>query len=1032
MPSSREKLQQLLRELFQFGSADLDFGIYRIMNFKRDAIERFIKENLIETVDKELSSGMLASQSQAALELKKVAAQIRETLGETVLNGDDSLEEAYHGTPLGKHYLELQARASQTQERPAFEATIFNHLYNFFSRYYDNGDFLSKRRYSRREKYAIPYNGEEVYLHWANNDQYYVKTGEYFNDYRFKSPYGISVHFKLVTADVEKDNVKGDKRFFVPLPHEVTFDEEKRKIIIPFHYRPLTEQEEIKYGQRNQQDAITKEALNTIPTELQKDVEALPALLSAHHTTADGQQVNYLEHHLRRYMRRNTSDFFVHKDLKGFLTRELDFYLKNEVLNLDEMEAAGEPRSEAWFQIMHVIRSIGSRVIEFLAQIEDFQKSLFEKKKFILETQYCITMANVHEDFYAEIADCESQWQEWMELFHLNEEQPNLFKSAAKNQKKRRITALRKYPTLVLDTKHFDQQFKNRLLATYNNLDELTDGLLVHGENLQALNLLLERYHEKISCIHIDPPYNTQTSGFLYKNDYQHSSWLAMMEDRIKASISVMSQDGSYLCHIDENEYERLQLLFERFPVPDAGTIAWDKRNPMNAGRGIATQHEYIVWRSRQQTPIYLRNKNIITMLRKAAEIVNKHGTSLKEAQSEYTAWINSNSELSGGEKAYRYLDEEGHVYQSVSLRAPEPRTNPKFHEPLIHPITKKPCPVPPNGFSRTPETLQDMVNRSEIIFGLDETTQPRQKVLLTNETRRQISSVIQDGRKGKADLAPLGLDFPYCHPVSLYEVLIGAATQSLIGNDIVLDHFAGSGTSGHAVINLNREDRSRRKFILVEMDDYFDAVLIPRIKKVAYTPEWKNGKPARLATADEAEYSPRIVKYVRLESYEDALNNITFPDVPKTLYDFNDYVLKYMLSWETKEDETLLNVEKLASPFSYKLTITSGEETQQKPVDIPETFAYLLGLNVKTRRAYHDEGRYYLVYRGNIDHREIIVIWRETSGWEKADYERDKQFVEEQKLTEGVDEVFVNGDSYIPKARTLESVFKNRMFGSL
>ena len=181
-----------------------------------------------------------------------------------------------------------------------------------------------------------------------------------------------------------------------------------------------------------------------------------------------------------------------------------------------------------------------------------------------------------------------------------------------------------------------------------------------------------------------------------------------------------------------------------------------------------------------------------------------------------------------------------------------------------------------------------------------------------------------------------------------------------------------------------------------------------------------------------EIKRSPRIVKYIRLESYEDTLNNITFPDVPKTLYDFDDYLLKYMLAWETKESETLLNVEKLASPFSYKLTITSGEETQQKPVDIPETFAYLLGLNVKTRRAYHDEERYYLVYRGNIDHREIAVIWRETSGWEKVDYERDKQFVEEQKLTEGGDEVFVNGDSYIPEARALESVFKNRMFGSL
>ncbi len=268
MSSPRDKLQELLRELFQFGSADLDFGIYRVMNFKRDAIERFIQRDLIEAVDKELSTGALASQSQAATELKEVAAQIRETLGEAALNGDGSLVKAYHNTPLGKRYLHLQSRASQAQESPALEATIFNHLYTFFSRYYDNGDFLSKRRYSRREKYAIPYNGEEVYLHWANHDQYYVKTGEYFHDYRFKSPYGVSTHFTLVTADVEKDNIKGDKRFFVPVPKETTFDAKTKEITIPFQYRPLTEQEDIKYGQRNQQDAIITEALEVIPAEL--------------------------------------------------------------------------------------------------------------------------------------------------------------------------------------------------------------------------------------------------------------------------------------------------------------------------------------------------------------------------------------------------------------------------------------------------------------------------------------------------------------------------------------------------------------------------------------------------------------------------------------------------------------------------------------------------------------------------------------------------------------------------------------------
>jgi len=730
MNNNRKKFQDLLRRLFQFDSADLDFGIYRIMNFKRDVVERFIEKDLLDAVSVELESGMLAKQSVAAEELEEVKKEIAETLGEEALDHDGNLAEKYKVTPLGEKYLKLKKKASGARAKPAVEALIFNHLHTFFSRYYDNGDFMSKRRYSKREKYAVPYNGEEVYLHWANKDQYYIKTGEHFTDYSFKSQ-GITVRFKLRSARVEQDNVKGDKRFF-----------------------------------------------------------------------------------------------------------------------------------------------------------------------------------------------------------HIDEEERDLF--TPKGKKKRRVAFIKAHPTLVLDTRYFDREFNDRLLGSFEDLDEETDGLLIHGENFQALNLLLEKYREGVKCIHIDPPYNTQTSGFLYKNDYQHSSWLAMMESRINAGFVLLSSDGSYLCHIDENEYERLQLLFEHFSIPNAGSVVWDKRNPMTAGRGVATQHEYIIWRSRTDKPINLRNKNIRLMLDKAEELIEAHGDVTEKAKQEYADWVRKHPELSGGEKAYRFLDEDGRIYRGVSLRAPEPRTDPKFFQPLIYSITGKPCAVPPNGFSRTPETLQAMIERGEIIFGPDETTQPQQKRFLSEESKRQISSVIQDAKRGKADLDALGLEnFPYCHSVFLYMELLGAASHG--SSDIIIDYFAGSGTTAHAVINLKREDGGRRRFILVEMGDYFDTVLLPRIKKVIFTPEWKDGKPKRAATQEEAERSPRIIKYMRLEGYEDALNNIRFdePSGQRALQ-FDDYLLHYMLDFETKESETLLHVEKLASPFDYKLMIHDGEETAQKPVGPP------------------------------------------------------------------------------------------------
>jgi adenine-specific DNA-methyltransferase len=275
-----------------------------------------------------------------------------------------------------------------------------------------------------------------------------------------------------------------------------------------------------------------------------------------------------------------------------------------------------------------------------------------------------------------------------------------------------------------------------------------------------------------------------------------------------------------------------------------------------------------------------------------------------------------------------------------------------------------------------------------------------------------------------------MGNSNTFSFPKSVYATQDCLKVASLEESGIVLDYFAGSGTTGHATINLNREDDGERQFILVEMGDYFDTVLLPRIKKVIFTPEWKDGKPKRMATPEEAERSPRIIKYIRLESYEDSLNNIQFDDASgQEAMKFEDYLLKYMLKWETKRSETLLNTEKLTRPFSYKLNMHQDGQTREKAVDIPETFNYLLGLHVETRKVYDDDGRKYLVYRGRIDHRQVVIIWRETKGWKKADLERDKKFVAKEKLTEGADEVFVNGDSFIPNAKALEPIFEARMF---
>ena len=227
-------------------------------------------------------------------------------------------------------YLEAKERLGSPQSQDQRADAIFNHLYTFFSRYYEGGDFIPRRRYSQTERYAIPYNGEEVYLHWANRDQYYVKSGEHFSTYRFKSQ-GITITFDLRDVDVEKDNVQGTKRFFIPLPAETTYSPETDEISLPFEYRPLTDEEKRSYGTRKQQDKIIDAAETQILQYVSSDYKAYAAL------EQHMGNITVLKKHLDIYTQRNTADFFIHKDLRRFLNRELDVYIKNEVLPLSDL-----------------------------------------------------------------------------------------------------------------------------------------------------------------------------------------------------------------------------------------------------------------------------------------------------------------------------------------------------------------------------------------------------------------------------------------------------------------------------------------------------------------------------------------------------------------------------------------------------------------------------------------------------------------------------------------------------------------------
>ncbi len=250
--------------------------------------------------------------------------------------------------------------------------------------------------------------------------------------------------------------------------------------------------------------------------------------------------------------------------------------------------------------------------------------------------------------------------------------------------------------------------------------------------------------------------------------------------------------------------------------------------------------------------------------------------------------------------------------------------------------------------------------------------------------------------------------------------------------NDLILDFFAGSGTTAHAVMKLNKEDGGKRKFILIEIADYFYTVIIPRIKKVAYSFNWKDGKP------QDTDGIGVFFKYHTLEQYEDALDNIELKenDTAKELFK-DEYLLKYFLDFETIDSEYLLNIEKLKNPFAYKLKINEGAEPKEVVVDIPETFNYLLGLKVKKIKVRYNKDKKYLFILGEKEGRDYTIIWREyQDGWTEEDFKKDKEFIKQELKEWKPQVIYISGqsiltqnfDDFQAEIRYIEPEFKRLM----
>lgn len=1029
-----DRFTKLLKEIFELDKSDLDFGIYRVMNLRKTQIEEFLTQRLPQMVQETLAPFAQGSKEEIRAQMTQIEESVA-GMGMTVEALPDT-------APMKQKYMTLQKSLAEGADLSALETDVYSALYSFFNRYYEDGDFISKRRY-KEGVYAIPYEGEEVKLYWANQDQYYIKTSENFKDYTFVFD-GITVHFRLVDATTEQNNNKENKdtkRTFMLFTEDeenypgiktFEYDAEAREIVIRFVY-DIPEDKKRKYAEENY-DAIQKWILSL------RDAELI-ALLSPIPTGKGKETTTLLEKHLKGYVAKNTFDYFIHKDLRGFLTRELDFFIKSEVMHLEDLDTSSEARVETYLAKVKAIKRVGKIIIDFLAQIEDFQKKLWLKKKFVVETNWCITLDKIDEVFWAEIIANKAQIDEWIAMYAIDE--------ADGWSNPPTVDFLRQNENLIIDTKHFSNTFKYALLESIPDLDEQTNGVMINGDNYHVLQLMQARYANKVNGIYIDPPYNTDGMEIIYKNGYKDSSWLSLISSRLPLGNQLLAPDAVECVMIDDAEYANLSSMM-RQQMPGYGIrpviIEYNHRGRVKSN--FAYTHEYGVW-------AIPKGKDLITREREISDDIRRN---LRRTGTDSTR--QSNPGMFYGIEVDKHTLEIVGVTEALELTDSIPVNN--------NPDIEVVWPIDDAGIQRRwyygKDRIMDDVRegtvwakkiKGAIQIHYHQDGKPKHRKTLWYGPLMDSSTY---GTELLNDIFGLGKhDFSF--PKSINAVTDSLSSMTYSPEAIFLDYFGGSGTTGHAVVNLNRADEGDRKYILVEMGEYFKTVTLPRMQKVIYSSEWKNGKPVSRITG-----LSHVLKYMRLESYEDALSNIELSDDGGQLAALlgEEYLIHYMVDLESRG--SLLDVEAFSNPFAYTMKVTEKNECKERNIDLCETFNYLIGLTVNNQSAVS----YFLskpaenpTYEGAVDlvsdisgqyafrqiegtlpdGRRALVIWRTvTDDVIASNAALDAYFTTYRKnaLDRKYDVIFVNGDSNLEnlrgssegwKVQVTEIEFKKRMF---
>ena len=1009
----------LMTELFQMDEAQaLDFGIYRIIRRHNHEVRAFLGEVVTNKADARLVGGRLTELLDSAFRvtdletaagdnfrLRDIESQLGLKPGMTAQQREAILVQG-EAIPISQHLVaEYRGRVATLASRQTASedrSEVLNRLYQFFSRHYQDGDFIVARRYGRGGARYVRSTGEDTEFHWATEDMYYIKSGDIFTDFPVRLSNGQRLLFT-----VEPEGLHATRAALKPNDKA--------------HYEIMTA--------RREEDVVKVELryLKGAQSDRHKD-EIVNAAQKAGAPTALNLEIRRW---LNRFIARNQSDFFIHKRLREALSADLDIFIKIEVLDLDQVLAGAQTEtdiSRRALRVARLVREIGMPIIDFLATLEDFQKSLWEKKKLVLQTRYIITLDRLErlapawlmEHIEAIVIRQRDEWQ----ALGLGDRATadDCLMAIATTPTQTRIelgedaippSQPGTYLPLPVDTGNFDEGFKWSLLAavTANQpLDEALDGVAIQSDNWQALNTLEAKYQEQVKCSYIDPPYNTNASGIPYKNGYRDSSWVAMMESRVEKLYQLLSRDGALFVSIDKVERTPLEQLLDRVFTSNnrIEELIWVQNTNDGKSPTYSTNHEYVEVYAKQRQfveqdrdmfrepkPGYAEVIELVESLNPRFPPVADIEAALKHLYDQHKADYRNEVEAQGldweiekrndtwkgiypySNAEYRdangaYVPEEeaetkqasiwvwresdwtimsSETKQSDSIRDPK-NFNFRYYRPP-HPVTKKPCALSNRGWKGTrytdpehPErnSFESLAADHRISFGSDESKVFQQKRMLHEVETNVAKSVFTDYSDGEKQTAAMfgkaGLFLAPKH-TNFVSRFISQATKS---NSLVVDCFGGSGSSAHAVIELNRAEGTHHKFITVEVNRYFDTLIVPRLIKASCSSRWANGK------ALEMNGPGLFMRTQIIEQYEDTLENLDFKptagDPGELLFDNPAFALRYKLRQTSRVP--YCGVDRFTTPFGYQLQrANGGGEAQSCEVDLVESLTYLLGMDI-------------------------------------------------------------------------------------